>query len=648
MFALSLVMQAQAQQFIINEIDSDTPSTDVLEFVEIKSQLPYQSLDGHVLVFYNGNTSGSTGLKVYYALSLNGLVTDVNGLVVIGNSGVSPTPALILPNSTIQNGPDVVGIYQGVIDDFEVETPATTIGLVHAIGHGVNATPPTELMNILGITTYGNENQNGSKDTHSIQRANDGSYYAAIPTPGALNDGSGVQFNGLTVGVDTSDKWEGTSFDISFTLQEPADQNVSFTYSLNNGSFNSDDYIADLNVTIPLGQTTATKTVQILDDGINEGDESMKIVVSALPEGYQTLNNWITIHIVDANYTVSNFGTPLNPTYGNVTPTYTYEYYAPLDGLSGQALKDAITAIIANPSTVRKKVYADLPTFLKITDQNPENSNEVWLMYKEEPRAKNLYQLSSSGTGYWNREHIYPQSRGGFSNGTSDLPSGVDYWVLSSSSDIAAGHADAHHIRAEDAPTNSSRNNRDFGPADYNGPVNNQGSWKGDVARALFYMALRYDVLTLVNGNPPDNTMYQLGDLQTLLSWHQLDPADDFEMNRNNIIYAWQMNRNPFIDLPDLVDYVYGPLQNTPYQLSLSTEEMWNAHFKMYPNPASHTIYFEGIDQAHVEIYNMVGQQVKSFSIQNHHAESLSLPTGMYQVRIEKDGKVHTEKLMIK
>src|SRR5690606_25601510 len=99
------------------------------------------------------------------------------------------------------------------------------------------------------------------------------------------------------------------------------------------------------------------------------------------------------------------------------------------------------------------------------------------------------------------------------------------------------------------------------GPLDYNGPQNNQGSWKGDVARALFYMALRYEVLELVDGNPDDSTANQLGDLQTLLSWHELDPADDFEMNRNNIIYSWQMNRNPFIDLPDLVDYVYGPFK---------------------------------------------------------------------------------------
>lgn len=647
--ALSFVMQAQAQQFIINEIDSDTDSTDVLEFVEIKSLQPNTSLDGHVLAFYNGNTSGSTALKVYYAISLNGLTTDVNGLVVIGNSAVSPTPARIIPNSTIQNGPDAVGIFQGSIENFEIETPATSVGLVHAIAHGTATAAPTELMNALNISVYGNENSNGSNKTiHSIQRNNDGTYSANLPTPGALNDGTGIVFNGLTIGVNTDDKEEGTNFDITFTLQQAPTADVEFSYTLTNGAFDDQDYVADLNVVIPSGQSAVTKIIQLINDEINDGDEILKIVVGTLPEGFQTLNNMITINVVDANYTVSNFGTPLNPTYGNVTPTFTYEYYQSLDGLSGQALKDELKSIIADPTIVRKRVYADLPTFLKETDENPENSNQVWLMYTEQPRAKNLYQLSSTGTGYWNREHIYPQSRGGFSNATNELPAGIDYWELSNSADIAAGHSDPHHIRAEDAPTNSSRSNKDFGPLDYNGPLNNQGSWKGDVARALFYMAIRYDVLTLVEGNPDDSTSNQLGDLTSLLSWHDLDPSDDFEMNRNNIIYDWQMNRNPFIDLPDLVDYIYGPLQNTPYALTLSSDEQWYSEFKIYPNPTKDWVKFEGMEDADVNIFNMYGQKVKSFYIYNHHIESLSLPTGMYQVQIVKDGKTHTQKLMIK
>src|SRR5690606_14149978 len=136
---------------------------------------------------------------------------------------------------------------------------------------------------------------------------------------------------------------------------------------------------------------------------------------------------------------------------------------------------------------------------------------EVWLMYVEQPRAKYKFQTVASSTGLWNREHIYPQSRGGFTDGTSSTPDGIAIWQQTNSNDILAGHSDGHHIRAEDGPENSSRNNRDFG-ADYSGPAGSQGSWNGDVARSLFYMAVRYNGLNLVNGNPPDSTIGELGD----------------------------------------------------------------------------------------------------------------------------------------
>ena len=80
----------------------------------------------------------------------------------------------------------------------------------------------------------------------------------------------------------------------------------------------------------------------------------------------------------------------------------------------------------------------------------------------------------------------------------------------------------------------------------------------------------------------------------------------------------------------------------------MSNTDVWQANFKMYPNPTDEVVYFEGLDYAQIHIYNILGQKVKSFKINNHHTESLSLPTGMYHVQIIKDGKYHTEKLMIK
>lgn len=644
-----LGMQANAQQFIINEVDSDTPSTDLLEFVEIKSQQPFASLDGYVLAFFNGNNTGSTALKIYYSLDLSGLTTDANGLVVIGNSGVSPVPSYIIPNSTIQNGPDAVAIYQGNILDYQEFTPATTTNLIHALGHGNTAAQPVQLLQNLGNVAYGYENQAGQQTAHSIARNSDGTYSAGIPTPGRLNDGTGVTFNGIAITVDTADKNEGVSFPITFTTEQPVATDLTFSYSLNNGSFESDDYSGDLNVTIPAGTTTVTKTINLLNDGVAEGDESLRIKFGSLPSGFIRMNDFIYINVVDMNFTISNFGTPLNPTYGQVTPTYATEYYSSLNGLSGTALKQAVQNIIADASLVRKHSYGDVVEILKIADQNPLNSNDVWLMYSETPRAKNLYQLGSVTTGYWNREHIFPQSRGGFAGGTSSTADGIEIWEATNADDILAGHSDAHHLRAEAGNVNSSRGNKDFGLSDYNGPTGNQGSWKGDVARSLFYMAIRYNLLSVVEGNPEDSTMYQLGDLTSLLAWNTQDPADDFEMNRNNYIQTWQYNRNPFIDMPTLANYIWGANAGQVWNNTLSSDQFTSFKFTMYPNPAKNEVTISGVDnQATVEVFNLVGQKVATQNFYQTTTLPITFQTGVYMVKVTANDKTKTQKLIVK
>ena len=68
-------------QIFINEIDTDTPGTDQLEFVELKSAIPNFSLDGYVIVFFNETNSSS-----YYAIDLDGYTTDFNGIFHVGNN----------------------------------------------------------------------------------------------------------------------------------------------------------------------------------------------------------------------------------------------------------------------------------------------------------------------------------------------------------------------------------------------------------------------------------------------------------------------------------------------------------------------------------------------------------------------------------
>jgi hypothetical protein len=309
-------------------------------------------------------------------------------------------------------------------------------------------------------------------------------------------------------------------------------------------------------------------------------------------------------------------------------------------------LKQAVQDIIANPSVVHAHNYGDMETILKTADQNPLNSNQVWLMYVEVPRSKLDIQETGINTGKWNREHIYPQSRGGFSDGTESIPDGVNNWLPTNADDILAGHADAHHIRAEDGPENSSRGNKDYG--EYMGPTGTQGSWRGDVARSLFYMAVRYNALSVVPGNPANTTVGQIGDLTLLLQWNQTDPRDDFEMNRNNYIYTWQVNRNPFIDYPLLADYIWGANAGQTWFASLSANENQTVNYVIYPNPTKESFTVSGINtEAVIELYNSLGMKVFE---QKFVGETNIIPTvssGIYLAKITSDDKTVVKKIVI-
>ena len=638
-------------QVVINEIDADTPSSDILEFIELKSNTPNFSLNGYVLVFFNGGSSSPySGISSYFTIDLDGYVTDINGIIHFGNAGVSPSPAITFPISTIQNGPDVVALYLGNASDFPLNTVAVSTNLIDALAYSNSSTTqPNSLMTIFGISICTNENQTLASTTKSIQRKTDGTYEVKTPTPGANNDGSGLISNGLTFSVTPSgDLSEGNSFVINFTTQTPVTSDLNFTYSLINGAFTTSDYAGDVTVLFPSGSSSTSKTISLVDDSLNEGDETVKITLSSLPSGYSKIIDNVEIRIHDNDYIIHPWGTPLNPTYGIVSSTAPVGYYASLEGKSGAVLKQAIQDIIANPAVVREQNYGDAYDVLKDADQNPLNSSQVWLMYVEQPRSKLDYQTGTSGSiGFWNREHIYCQSRGGFSDGTSYVPDGITIWLPTDANDILAGHADVHHIRAEDSPENSSRSNRNYG-VDYNGPSGSQGSWHGDVARALFYMAVRYNGLNVINGNPSDAIVGQIGDLATLLSWNTSDLSDDFEMNRNNIVYTWQMNRNPFIDYPSLADYIWGNHLGDVWFSTLSTQNESELKVSIFPNPTKNNITISGIKtDGLLEIYSLSGSKLYENNFSGDTQISLNLAPGIYLAKISSENNSIVKKLII-
>jgi endonuclease I len=234
---------------------------------------------------------------------------------------------------------------------------------------------------------------------------------------------------------------------------------------------------------------------------------------------------------------------------GSTPPEPIDGYYDAANGKTGEALKTALHNIIDDHIEIS---YSNVWEALRETDEDPNNPNNVILLYTGRSQGKFT---NGSGVNDWNREHVWAKSHGDF--GTT----------------MGAG-TDLHHLRPTDVTVNSSRSNLDFdnGGSQHSEATGNyydSDSWeprdrvKGDVARMLFYMAVRYEgdsgeldleLNNLVNnGSAPYH-----GKMSVLLQWHKEDPVDNFERRRNEIIYTdFQHNRNPFIDHPEWASAIW-------------------------------------------------------------------------------------------
>lgn len=176
---------------VINEVDADTYSNDIEEFVELydggRGNTP---LDGYCVVFYNGGNDLS-----YSSFDLDTYTTDEAGYFVLGNAAANNVD-LIFSNSKLQNGADAVALYQDDASNFPVGTPLSTVNLIDALVYDNGQADDPGLMVLLNEgQAQINENMLGAGPEHSIQRIPNGSggqrntaaYYAASPTPGTKN-----------------------------------------------------------------------------------------------------------------------------------------------------------------------------------------------------------------------------------------------------------------------------------------------------------------------------------------------------------------------------------------------------------------------------------------------------------------------------
>lgn len=310
-------------------------------------------------------------------------------------------------------------------------------------------------------------------------------------------------------------------------------------------------------------------------------------------------------------------------------------YYSPAIDLADDELKAALHNIIDGHITYPyTSGNTDVWDMLKLTDRDPDNSQNVILIYSG--RSTNAAQEYNNGNG-WNREHVWPSSRGGFGNSQG------------------AG-TDAHHLRPCDIQVNNLRGNRVFANCvvctevssegqptgsfrdNTNGTFEPRDAVKGDIARMIFYMAVRYEGngepdLELVDAIIAENISSPLmGVLSDLLAWNAADAVDAFEMNRNEVIFGFQGNRNPFIDHPELADHLWGDLTGEAWPMSsLSSSASANAETpRAYPNPSSGRVSITGPCPI-AWVSDLTGSEVLRPESKNQREVDLhDMPTGLY------------------
>ena len=270
-------------------------------------------------------------------------------------------------------------------------------------------------------------------------------------------------------------------------------------------------------------------------------------------------------------------------------------YYSGLEGKSGRELKAAAKAAVSYVSTPS---YGDETwESFKKTDTREVNGVTVWWdMYSNrlvavstghsglniEHSVPNSWWGKTKNDAYRDLHHLNPSDA--TANGwKSNYPLGVVKSVFTSSAGVKYDNGVVKI--GSPASGESGGAPRVFEPADY---------YKGDFARAYFYIFTAYDDIAWQATASDRNFMFDGTAYPSLKSWAQTlllewahnDPVDMKEYDRNNAVYEVQRNRNPFIDIPELADYIWGDKSGQPF------------HFKGEQIPGSGEIPDVPVDDA--------------------------------------------------
>ena len=353
-------------------------------------------------------------------------------------------------------------------------------------------------------------------------------------------------------------------------------------------------------------------------------------------------------------------------------------YYNNATG-TGYTLKTQLKTIITNGHI--DKSYAGLWTIYTnsaFRDNYYENDSSLLDIYSENPTGIDPYNYTSTSNqcgnynsegDCYNREHLVPQS----------------YFDSFATNPMKN---DPFHVVPSDGKVNGERNNLGFGIVGTANYTSQNGSkrgtmasspystytgtvfepidaFKGDVARAYFYFATRYEssmgsfynaassttcqAKAMFDGST--NKVFSDDFILILIKWHLEDPVSNYEIAKNNAIYAYQGNRNPYIDNPSYVCMIWPSQCTTVNSLNTSNFEAF-ANARVYPNPTNnHRInidYNQTMDEIQlININGQIVQQIKNPTPQNTTYTIDNIPSGFYFLRLTHNNQSIVKKIIV-
>ena len=346
---------------------------------------------------------------------------------------------------------------------------------------------------------------------------------------------------------------------------------------------------------------------------------------------------------------------------GNIPPGY----YTAAEGLIGEPLRAVLHNIIDNHTVIS---YTALWTAFYTTDDKP--NGKVWGMYSDVPGGIPPYEYTfgvdqggtagSEGSGY-NREHSWPSSWYGATS-----PMYTDVFMVYPTDNEVNNRRGSYPFGEVNSPTWTSLNGCRLGPCAYPGysgtvfePID---EYKGDFARAYFYMTTRYFG---EDAGWPGSAMTSGAVLlpwaeALLLEWNEADPVSAKEIDRNEAIYVIQANRNPFIDRPDFVGKVFQPeLSPVPGTVGVVGVIL----HQNVPNPFNPltTISYEleSAGQVNLQVFDLAGRLVRTLysgseSSGQHEKVWMgrdqtgrTVATGVYFYRLRAGRDVETRRMLL-